>query len=378
MSLTLMVLLCGCESRPVAEPPELSVELEEVSDFHLMLTYQSSRPLESLQFYEAGGFFRERRWEVLTPGYAFTRDLGAQLVRLEDGADAQFTLDVKIHLQPDSHPRRYDHAIRFTNGLVAVYSGYLNVMGMAADTPAYIVLGDAVWMEDRGIRYLFDAALPEWMTYSTQQHLPAILEVYRERLGLELGVPVQLMMSFHPDSEVTELTGAALPGQIHIGVHGTEWEEDSPWAERRLHRLLAHEAAHLWNAGLVRFVEGTPPSLYEGGAEALGIRTLFALGLVDAATLSATADAAAEHCAAGTERRDYVCGHAVANLVEQRSLASDGSDLFTLWGRLLRHAQAGSGRYDEDAWEAVLAAAGIALSSCRGDTSAHPVAGMEC
>ncbi len=354
------------------------MELGEVSGSHMTLAYLSSTPIETLRFHETGGYFRERRWEVLTAGYVIARDGAAQLVQVDDGAEAQLAVEVRVNLEADSHPRRYDHAVRFTNGWTAIYSGYLDAVGMVASKPTYIVLGLADWNEGGGIRYLVDPALPEWMSYSTMRHLPSILEVYRERFELELGVPVQVLISFHPHSDVTELRGAALPGQIHVGVHGTEWQEDSPWAERRLHQLIAHEAAHLWNAGLVRYAEGTSPSLYEGGAEALGIRALFTLGLVDDAMMLASADEVAERCLAGTVRRDYACGHDHANQIERQSLAQGGPDLFSLWGQLLRDAQSGDGHYDEHAWEAVVASAGAGISPCRGDTGAHRAVGTGC
>lgn len=204
------------------------------------------------------------------------------------------------------------------------------------------------------IAWHLDPELPEWMSWSLRRHLPDMLAVYTERFDMPLEGPLRVTVDFHGGAGEGLLTGEARADSIHVGVHGDRWLDDDPWAVERFHRLLAHEAAHLWNAGLVRFRPGTPSWLYEGGSDALADRVMLALGLVDEARFAELQDAVRERCETVEERRDYTCGNLMAGEAERRSLAAGGGDLFGLWAELLARARSGPGSYGEDDWAALL------------------------
>lgn len=234
--------------------------------------------------------------------------------------------------------------------------------------PAFLYIGpDIVRPVDGGAASLYlDPSVPGWIERETARLAPSLLGWYAAALGAELPRPPDVFLSMRARGGAGQLRydGDALPGQMAIAFSGEGWRRGDSGAEGLLHRALAHEAAHLWQ-GLARPSGGAMPDwIHEGGADALAVEALAALGLVSPAEAQGMRAAARADCERelagrsldrasreGRWRAVYACGHALT-LAAARAHNKEGS-VALFWRDFLAAAAAGDRGYDLDLFVAV-------------------------
>lgn len=390
--LVLLTVACvaACTAPPAVQQP--SVEVREAADGVWRATWRFPEPVSGMRFARPAHYFREDAWRVLTPGYALARDGNSQVVL---GGNALAVSEIQIEFPVDTRkfPREYEFFHRFSDGSVALYTGMLHAETLdghvvaAAVTidpgPArglvttdaegadgtYAYVGNITPLHAAHMSAVVDPGLPAWLAYELELRTQAFFALLAERTGHRLERRPLVLFNFVPgELDGYAYRGGVLHGVIHLSAVGDGWHEADPRAVREMLRFIAHEAAHMWNADLVKYRSGSPPWLHEGGAEALAVRLLVAAGLTGPTALAAFDAGALDECirqpmvALGDARADrahYACGSLVASWSERLLQAADPAlDLFDFTGRLIEHAQAGDGRYGEDDWFAVLKAMG--------------------
>ncbi|MCA1799496.1 MAG: hypothetical protein LC632_08580 [Xanthomonadaceae bacterium] len=385
-----LAFVAACTAPPAPQQP--SVEVRELADGAWHATWRFQEPVSGMRFARPARYFREDAWRVLTPGYALARDGDSQVVL---GGDAAPVAEIQVEFPVDTRkfPREYEFFHRFSDGSVALYTGMLHAETLdgrvvattvtvdpgparalvTTDTEGadgtYAYVGNIPPLHAAHMRAVVDPGLPPWLAYELEQRTETFFALLAERTGHQLERKPLVLFNFVPgERDGYAYRGGALQGLIHLSAVGDGWHDADPNAVRAMLRFIAHEAAHMWNADLVKYRSGSPPWLHEGGADALSERILVAAGIAGPAALAAFDAEALDECTrqpelalseARSDRAPYACGSLVASWSEQLLQAADPTlDLFDFTGRLIARARAGDGRYGEDDWFAVLKAMG--------------------
>lgn len=379
-ALVAILLVTACT--PPAESPRVFVE--PLASGEWRATWQAGVPIDSLRFSSAAGYLREREWRVVTPGYSFSRDGDAQTLVRADGATAARTVTAEFPRNTDFIARDYELFNTFTDGSVALFAGHFVAdvndamtldrvsvrapAGQVAVGESYVYVGGIEPVEHEDFVAVLDPGLPPWLTATVATYLPRILDVYADRTGRELAEKPVVLFSHDPASASSEFNGGVVGSQIQLRVSG-DWGRDDPWAMRTALRMIAHEAAHLWNGNLVEPARDASPWLHEGAAEAFADEALVATRVMDETALHSARERAVNECLAG-RRTVYSCGQVAG---WWSTLADGEDDTFLLWGALIERVGANGGRYDEGDWFELLAARGVGpdtIDALRAFTSA--------
>ena len=352
------------------------VLVEPVASGDWRATWDAGTPVESLRFVRAAGFLREREWRVVTPDYAFRRDGDAQVLALNAGGTAADRIVIEFPRNTDPIERDYELFNTFTDGSVALFLGHfaatLNAAAMidrvTVVPPAgqrvvggdYAYVGTIDPVEHERLTAIVDPGLPPWLASSLTHYTPQLFDFYAARTGRALAEKPVVLLSFEPDAPGRSVTGGVVGNQVQLRVVGDGWRADDPWAVRAALRLLAHEAAHLWNGNDAL---DAPAWMHEGGAEAFADEALHALGIFDDADLRAAYATALAACADGV-RRAYTCGEAAAWGTDLAVRAAQpGVDLFSFWGALVARAANEGGYYGPDDYFEGVAAFGVPVAA---------------
>lgn len=428
-ALPLLAALTACASAgmvtvpPVAPLRQAYVVVARDTGLLWRATWHLEKPVRELRFTRPSRF-RAEAFDVLTPGFEIGVDARGEVLRT-DGAPVQ---EISVRFPEHDRPfeKDYEFFRRFTDGSVAIFTGHLlattdtaggsctacevRAFRIVPPAGAHVVVGGVVtrdtsrWsdstgsgtyayigaiepVEAAGVVAVVDPGLPEWVDVRWRVLLPEIFSRYRERLGEPRAGRTTVLFDYRPTGATGhDYGGGVLPGVIQLGIRGSAWEAESHDALVRITRFLAHEASHVWNAGLAEPTATAAPWMHEGAADALAERMLLELGLIDERQLLATQTAALNDCRNGTRgrsarvagRRDarliYACGHILALLTE--SSLRPGEDLFSFWRTLIAGAAADAGGYDERHYFAAarsLGAPASALASLAqlADSGAH-------
>lgn len=361
----LSVLVLGaCAEVP---PSKASVEVMMEGPAAVVIVFAAPTGIEEIRFDRAAGDFRESAWEVVTTGYGMRHGNPAAVLGRLDGAEPLTEVHVRMRAVTFSDPRRYEPVMRFSDGSLAVYHGYLSskllttdgdLLAVQVPVPGlgYGYLGGLQETVAGGVHFVLDPELPDWMGFTAKRRVPALLAFLSGRLGMEAPPAIRVMIAFDRFAETQRLSGSASERTVQLLVSGGDWVDDGPWAVERFERFLAHEAVHLWNAVAVPFRPGTPPWLFEGTAEALAERSMQALGWLGEGRFDRMQQDAAARCRDSAGEDEYACGHVRAARLEARiGLGTDS--LFDFWaGLLAAAAEGGDGRYGLEEYLAVEAA----------------------
>jgi hypothetical protein len=216
---------------------------------------------------------------------------------------------------------------------------------------------------------VLDRGMPPWMRSRVATDLPRLFAFYAQRLGpLESPKPT-VFLAFASRDHGVSLGGGVL--QPHVLALDLELDRvrlaESSSTPLDVDRLVAHEAAHFWNADQHAF-HGDPGDAWldEGSADALATRVLHATGALDGAAYRSALSQAASECALwlsggeplttcarpGHARALYVCGSTLDLVVEAAIRRRDpGADLFTFWKAVFDE---GRPAYDEATFFRVL------------------------
>jgi hypothetical protein len=237
------------------------------------------------------------------------------------------------------------------------------------DDGTYAYFGNLAPVETGSFVGVLDRGMPAWMRTRVSTDLPRLFELYGRRLGPLDDPKPTVFLTFATREHGMSLGGGVL--EPHVVAIDLELEaarlSESSSTPLDIDRLVAHEAAHFWNADQHGHRDEPGAAwLHEGGADALSARALRAVGALDEAAYRATLSEAASECALwlsggeplvasgrpGHARAFYVCGATLSLVAEGAIRRRDpGADLFTFWRAVFDE---GKPLYDEATFLRVL------------------------
>ena len=387
-----LLLLTGCATTKVAPP---FVTLERDGEWW-SATWRLAAPARELRFERLAAGFRAEAFEVLTPGYAFSRDGEHEVLRT--AGEPASTIRVRFREFTRHLPKDYEFFQKFSDGSVAIYTGHLLVHvdgamvrdfrflaprmvvgGRLHETRAawrdvagqgtYVYFGSIAPVQSEQTISIVDSGLPDWLESTSRAGLPRLFELYTRRLGAKLPDRPAVLFSWK-ESEQSGFSssGGTLPGLIQLGIEGTGWKTESPEGMREIFHFLAHEAGHLWNGQIVHYPDAEDAWMHEGSADGLAERALLDMAMIDEARFLEYQTAALNQCrrglgthplrTAGARQKFelyYSCGNAIALLTE----ASTKGELFDFWRALIANTlQQEDKQYEAEDYYAVMRASG--------------------
>lgn len=237
------------------------------------------------------------------------------------------------------------------------------------DHRTYAYFGDLAPVETPGFTGVLDRGMPASMRDRVAEDLPRLFAFYASRLGALDGPRPTVFLTFAARAHGVSVGGGVLPP--HVVTLDLELDParlaDGAAALLDVDRLVAHEAAHFWNADMHPAAGGPGAAwLDEGSADAMAARALHTLGVLDDTAYSAVLSEAASECALwlsggepltaaarpGHARAQYVCGSTLSLAAEAAVRRRDpGADLFTFWRAVFDEGRPG---YDESTFVRVL------------------------
>ncbi|MEZ5891559.1 MAG: hypothetical protein R3C58_00195 [Parvularculaceae bacterium] len=101
----------------------MRISIEQIGDADLSVSYLSSKPRKEIVFASVAGGYRERRWEIATPGFRLERlDAEDRIVRVDGKAFTRVELIAKPDLV--RLPKEYQPVVRYGAGGALVYTGH--------------------------------------------------------------------------------------------------------------------------------------------------------------------------------------------------------------------------------------------------------------
>ena len=223
-----------------------------------------------------------------------------------------------------------------------------------SDGSAWIYLGPDGFVDEGVARVLVDDGVAPELRATMIDLAPRFIKVYSDRTGSKLdGEPTFYLTWAARARPGRSFQADVVPGAVvRFTVIGEGWGEVSPEALAAFAETVAHELAHLWNAGIFHPADWAAPWLSEGGAELFGVAARAAIGQLDARALNERVSAALTECAllAGSRawvriperdrgRIPYLCGMSIQLAVLAVARKQDSSmDAFALWRDVWRDA----------------------------------------
>lgn len=395
------------------------VTLSRVEGGRWRASYALPHPTADLVFSRPAGFFRERVWQVVTPGYRLRRVGTRQVLSVDSGATPQQVIVVEFPEFTDRMPQEYNFFQSFGDGSIAIYSGHLtassvgtrgdstSVRSIRIEPPAgmhvvtggtrtpggvthtdrdgestYIYVGAVRPIESNDVIAIVDPRMPAWLVAFFAENIPRLFAAYRTGFGRALTTKPTLLYSFD-DARSPGLSsgGGTLPSTISMTLTGVDWQRETPEAREQAYYLMAHEVAHLWNGQLARNEDQPAGSwMHEGSADALATTLMVRSGIIDQPTYLGRIERAVNRCAMGSAagslvtalRRGagadaYDCGMLAAFWSGALVASADSlGGTFTLWREMLRLAASGNGSYDQAAYFDALRGLGAPDSAVAG------------
>ena len=393
--IVLFAVLAGLSLAAFAAPfgkpaPDMRVSVRQVLGADVAVAYEWRKPRREIIFESVAGGYRERRWEVATPGF--------KLLRLEDEdrivrSDGKKFSRVEIAAKPDlvRIQKEYQPLARYGAGGALIYTGHFWPMtgkggrvnatfdftpadGGHAVTfganepsladwrspmahPAFVYLGPLDPVETDHVMALIDPDAPRWIVEQFNTLVPASFDKLAALFGFSPETKPNLFLAapLGRDEGRLSYAGDALPAQFQITLEGGAWKAPSDKARRIFVTATIHEAVHLWQAAARPGVEDAPEWIHEGAADAIAAEVMVGLGKWDADLFAATEQSVRRECASELEtgslngaktrgdfRALYVCGHVIALAVSR----AEGETTADFWRAFIDRA--GEDGYSED------------------------------
>ncbi len=387
-----IVVVTAMMSRP-PPPKEIEIAIEQLDGAQVRVAWRSVRSLEALNFEALAGAYRDRRWQIETPGFGISYDEGVARLARRDGKPF---IGVAITMEADGVrlPKEYQPLAEYGEGGVLVYTGHFHPVGKdgarldamfnfaaAPDAkvaafgdhaavmkdwksplahPAFIYFGPLSPVETTHVITLIDLTAPQWIIEEFDRLTPRAFDYFATVFGAspEREVKPNLFLAARPGGNEGRLSyaGDALPGQFQITLDGAAWRTQSMQGEDIFRRSTLHEAFHLWQSASASLGgEDDAAWIHEGGADAVAVDAMVALGFWDGDDLAAFAAAARRDCAAGLnegslsraeERRAFTALYACGYLIAEAVARADGTTATAFWRDFMAEAKGGGGYGD--------------------------------
>lgn len=415
------LVMIGCATAPArsrtgSQSQVTITHLPEVDGWRVH--YQLPAPTSVAVFFRQGAV-RLGRWKVVAPADAKLVTLAGKEVLVAAHPTDTFDLELPTHL---SHPQRdYEAFTPFFDRSVVVFTGQFDLTPVvclpeacsaeqlttamrvgrpaafrfeprpserlilsgelrdhAVDWPGsedgtMVYFGSTPPLRQGRLILVVDRGFPAWLRTRIEDLLPAAFRLYEQRTSVRLSFPPTVFLSFgeEPGRRRINVTGGTRQGivQLDIRLGADRQAKEDPETVEAVMGVVAHEAAHLWNAEMFIPAEEEHSWMHEGGAQAFAFRALVELGAMTPARYAEKLSAAASDCAAalvpgmtleqtiaqGNEQAVYACGWVIAEATGRAALRKDQShDLFRFWSDLFK-ASAATHAYDPSAYFRVLA-----------------------
>lgn len=374
--------------------PDLRIKVSQIAEADLSVVYEWRKPRREIILNEVAGGYRERRWEIATPGFKLLRLHGEDRIIRADGK--KFSR-VEVLARPDiiRIEKEYQPVARYGAGGALIYTGHLWPMTASKDNgggrvnatfdfvpatgghvvafganepaltnwrspmahPAFVYLGPLNPVETDHVMALIDPDAPQWMVEEFNMFLPASFDKLAALFGFSPETKPNLFLSAPLGRDESRLSyaGDALPAQFQITLQGAAWKEKSEKAQDIFVTATIHEAVHLWQAAARPGTDEPPEWIHEGAADAIAAEVMVALGEWDSDAYAARERAARRECAVklktgslngakarGDFRALYACGHVIAVAVSR----ADGKTTADFWRDFIERA--GENGYSED------------------------------
>ena len=331
-----------------------------------------------------GERWRSESWKILTPGVELVRIGHHEALIATDGEDLPRTITIAftpfdrmlvgdyqpvIDLGAGSRALFTDHfTMRPASSIAAVRQlgadwttlpgyegGHPLVRSALAGRPVpieaarYVIDGPMKAGGNAQIATYLHADLPPWLSATLEADIPAILDLYADRLGPhEDGRPELLVQWAGATPGTYSLSGSVVANQIVMRLEGEGLLAASRSIAAHTRQFIAHEAAHFWLGNLVGY--GRPGDAWtsEGGADLMALRASalvdprFAEERLREAEATAWRDClrstAAGPIRGAPERGDsqafYACGLLFSRVAEAAA-SRRGGDFFSFWRTLI-------------------------------------------
>jgi len=389
-----LLLLAGCIPHQLPRPTKpltIEIALEHVAQADAWrVRYRFPERLREVRFKDQEYPFRSTSWKVESSGVKLVRERDGDVLAT-DSADG--TSEVSLIIPNDTRrPEKAGPLVTpFTDGSQLVHSGYFDVepkdsegrpvrtlftfiprhgervivLGVVSEGAARwestgegteVYFGQAMPVVTRDLVLVVDTGAPSWLVERTTDLFPRLFAIYGERTSQHLDFKPVVFLSYHSESDrgVRSLGGSTLPGMVQLDLRlGSDFERKT---DERLVQdivlLVAHEAAHFWNAQMFRNDDGERGGdwMHEGGADTFAFRALLSLGAMTRQDYTDRLSQALSGCMlglqgaslhqsseAGRTKNAYNCGNVIALLTEAALRRRDPhQDIFGFWGELFR------------------------------------------
>ncbi len=355
--------------------PDLRISIRQESEADLSVAYEWKKPRREMIFESVAGGYRERRWEIATPGFKVMRgEEDDRIVR----ADGKKFSGVELTAKPDllRIEKEYQPTARYGAGGALIYTGHFwpmtgrggrvnatfdfvpaesgHVVAFGANEPeltdwrspmahpAFVYMGPLDPVETEHVMALIDPDAPRWIVEEFNALVPASFDKLAVLFGFSPETKPNLFLSAplgHDESRLS-YAGDALPAQFQITLEGAAWKEKSDKARGIFVNATIHEAVHLWQAAARPGADDAPEWIHEGAADAIAAEVMVALGEWDSDAYAASEREARTECARelnagslngakarGDFRALYACGHVIALAVAR----ADGETTADFW-----------------------------------------------
>lgn len=370
--------------------PDLRIYIQQADGAELAVRYEWRKPRREMIFESVAGGYRERQWEILTPGFKHVRlDDEDRIVRIDGKKFSVLELTAKPDLV--RIPKEYQPTARYGAGGALIFTGHFwpmtgkggrvnatfdftaggdgHVVAFGANEPsledwrspmahpAFVYLGPLDPVETDHVMALIDPDAPQWIVDEFNTLVPASFDKLAALFGFSPETKPNLFLAapLGRDEGRLSYAGDALPAQFQITLEGAAWKQPSDKGRGIFMNATIHEAVHLWQAAARPGVEDAPEWIHEGAADAIAAEVMVALGEWDGGAFAANERAARRECASeletgslngakarGNFRALYACGHVIAVAVSR----ADGETTADFWRFFIERA--GEDGYSED------------------------------